>query len=165
LEREDAPVLAPWINDPEVTRTLAAWRPYTVGMEIEFIEHATKSEQDLVLGIALRADDRLIGITGLHRIDSRSRQASFGISIGEKREWGQGYGTEATRMMVRLAFDTLNLNRVWLHVHETNARGLGAYERAGFRREGVLRQSAYREGRYLDTFVMAVLREEWNEAG
>jgi len=55
----------------------------------------------------------------------------------------------------------LNLNRVALRVYEDNERGIRAYEKVGFKREGILRQDIYREGRYWNTFLMAILREEW----
>jgi RimJ/RimL family protein N-acetyltransferase len=48
-------------------------------------------------------------------------------------------------------------------VHADNARGIRAYEKVGFRREGLLRQESYREGRYGDTLVMALLRQEWED--
>ena len=64
---------------------------------------------------------------------------------------------------MRYAFETLNLNRVWLHAFEYNKGGLRAYEKVGFKREGVLRQDCFREGRYWDTIVMGLLREEWLE--
>src|SRR5262249_47639304 len=111
--------------------------------------------------IAVRATDALVGVTGLHQTDLRNRHASFGIVIGEKEAWGRGYGTEATALLVRHAFETLNLNRVWLHVFEDNERGIRAYEKVGFQKEGRLRQDTFREGRYWDTFVMGILREEW----
>ncbi len=98
------------------------------------------------------------------RAISWCRRASFGILIGDKAAWGKGYGSEATRLMLRHAFETLNLNRVWLHVYEYNQRGIRAYEKVGFRREGVLRQDTFRDGRYWDTIAMAVLREEWISA-
>jgi RimJ/RimL family protein N-acetyltransferase len=66
--------------------------------------------------------------------------------------------------MVKHCFETLNLHRVWLHVFEYNPRGQKAYLKVGFQREGVLRQSIFREGRYWDTIVMAILREDWNNA-
>ena len=59
------------------------------------------------------------------------------------------------------AFRTLNLNRIWLHVFEFNERALRAYEKVGFVREGVLRQDVFREGRYWNTVVMGILRDEW----
>jgi ribosomal-protein-alanine N-acetyltransferase len=161
LEREDAPVVLPWFNDPEVTRTLLRYRPLNLREEEAFLDSVAQSEHDLALGVAVRATDELVGVTGFHHMDFRNRHCSFGISIGAKGEWGKGYGTEATGLMVQYAFDTLNLNRVWLHVYEYNQRGLRAYEKVGFKREGVLRQDCYREGRYWDTIVMAILRDEW----
>jgi RimJ/RimL family protein N-acetyltransferase len=162
LDREDAPVLVTWFNDPEVTRTLRRYLPLALREEQDFIEKLGQNEHNLAVGIALRDSDRLIGGTGFHEMDFRNRHASFGILIGEKAEWGKGYGTEATALMVGYAFETLNLNRVWLHVYEHNPKAMRAYEKVGFRREGVLRQDCYREGRYWDTIVMAILREEWD---
>jgi RimJ/RimL family protein N-acetyltransferase len=52
---------------------------------------------------------------------------------------------------------------VWLHVVADNERGIRAYERVGFKREGILRQEHFRDGRYLDTVTMAILREEWKQ--
>ena len=70
----------------------------------------------------------------------------------------------ATFLLVRHAFETLNLNRVWLHVYEDNPRAVRVYEKVGFKKEGVLRQESFRHGRYWDTITMAVLREEWPAA-
>jgi RimJ/RimL family protein N-acetyltransferase len=161
LEKEDARVLAPWFNDQEVTRTLLIYRPVSLVFEESFIEKANQNEAELVLGIAVKVTDKLIGGTGFHHIDFQNRRASFGIAIGDKAEWGKGYGTEATRLMVNHAFATLNLNRVWLNVYEFNRRGIRAYERVGFKQEGILRQDCFREGRYWDSIIMGILREEW----
>jgi RimJ/RimL family protein N-acetyltransferase len=161
LEREDARVLAPWFNDPELTRFLMQYRPMTVAEEEAYLARLADSATDLALGIALRATDRLIGATGLHQIDGRNRHASFGITIGNKSYWGKGHGGEATRLVVGHAFETLNLNRVWLHVYEYNARARHVYDKLGFRVEGRLRQDTFRDGRYWDTLVMGLLRDEW----
>ena len=116
----------------------------------------------MALGIVVKSGDKLVGATGLHRMDFKNRHASFGISIGDKTEWCKGYGSEATFLMVKYGFETLNLNRVWLYVFEYNQRGIRTYEKAGFKREGLLRQDRYHEGRYENTILMAILREEWD---
>jgi RimJ/RimL family protein N-acetyltransferase len=165
LEKADAKTLASWFNDQEVTRTLRIHRPISIGAEELFLERLAQEQQDIVLGIVIKATDRLIGTTGLRQIDPKNRHASFGISIGEKGEWNKGYGTEATRLLVNYAFETLNLNRVWLEVYENNERGIRAYEKVGFKKEGVLRQAYFNQGRYWNTLVMAILREEWHFGG
>jgi RimJ/RimL family protein N-acetyltransferase len=161
LEKEDAPLLASWLNDPEITPLLLLDRPVSVLAEEVKIEEFARSRDDIVLGIAVRDTDRLIGGTGFHQMSLRNRSVRFGIFIGPKEEWGKGYGTEATRLMVGYAFEMLNLNRVWLDVYEYNTRGIHVYESIGFRKEGVLRQDTFRKGRYWDTIVMGILRQEW----
>jgi RimJ/RimL family protein N-acetyltransferase len=104
--------------------------------------------------------DRPIGVSSLDHIDAVHRKAEFGISL-EKGSWGQGYGSEATRLMVDYAFITLNLHRVYLRVFEFNERAIRCYLKAGFQKEGLLRQEHYTEGRYWDALIMSVLRPEW----
>lgn len=87
-----------------------------------------------------------------------------GIVIGEKEYWNRGYGSDALRTLLRFAFEELNLHRVFLHVFDFNERAIRCYEKVGFRHEGRLRQARFTEGRYVDELVMAVLREEWEEA-
>ena len=161
LEKGDAPVITPWFNDAEVTRFLLRVRPMSVAAEEAFIAGVNADPMEMILGVVVRETDRLIGTTALHKTDIRNRHTMFGIVLGDKAAWGKGYGTEVTRLMVRYAFETLNLNRVSLHVFENNPRGVRAYEKAGFRIEGRLRQDCFREGRYWDTIVMGILREEW----
>jgi RimJ/RimL family protein N-acetyltransferase len=161
LEQADAPLLQPWMNDPEVARNLRRYRPLSRRDEEAFIDKVGKDEHAVAFGIAIRESDRLLGATGLHDMDFRNRHAQFGISLGDKNEWGKGYGTQATRLIVGYAFETLNLNRVWLHVYEDNRRGIHCYEKVGFKQEGVLRQDIFREGSYGNTIVMGILRAEW----
>jgi RimJ/RimL family protein N-acetyltransferase len=162
LEETDAPRYVRWMNDPEVTRTLACGVfPLNLPSEVEYIRKVCADQNGLNLAILLKNGDRHIGGAGLHGIRQVHRTAAFGIMIGEKDCWGQGYGTEATRLLVRHGFRSLNLNRISLHVYDYNARAIRAYEKAGFKREGVLRQEIYAEGAYHDVVVMAILKEEW----
>src|SRR5262245_32675115 len=100
IEREDGPTVLPWINDPEVRRTLLNRGPLNMVRENEFIDHISKSEHDLVLVVVRKEGDRPVGATGFHLIDFPNRHCVFGLVIGDKESWGQGHGTEATRLML-----------------------------------------------------------------
>jgi RimJ/RimL family protein N-acetyltransferase len=161
VERADSTLFVRWVNDAEITRTLLLHRPMTHEAEEEFLMTVAKSDKDVVLGIVARESDQLVGITGLHQIEFKDRHACFGILIGEKSQWGKGYCTEATILMVGYAFDTLNLHRVSLHVVEHNVAAIRSYLKVGFQQEGVLRDALFREGRYHNLIAMAILLDDW----
>jgi len=161
LERDDAATLAAWINDPEVNNTLAFQYPLSVAAEQDWIETITKDRDQISLGIVVREEDRFIGALSLREKNERDRHMTFGIAIGDKTQWSKGYGTEATALLMSHAFQTMNLNRVILHVLSENTRAIRAYETVGFKREGLLRQHQFRDGRYQDVVAMALLRDEW----
>ena len=164
LDGKDAATFVPWVNDPEVIRMLAiGTQTLDVRAEEVFIEKTNASAHNALFGIVLKATHQLIGSTGLDHIDFRNRRANFGIMIGEKSEWGKGYGTEATALMVQYAFVVLDLNRVQLFVYGYNPYAIRAYEKVGFRHEGVLRQDHFYAGRQWDTIVMAIVRDEWEK--
>jgi len=81
--------------------------------------------------------------------------------IGEKDYWGRGYGTDAVLVLLRLAFDKVGLHRVHLHVFDFNERAISCYEKCGFRREGMLRDYWFKNGKFRDTLLMSILESEY----
>lgn len=163
IEREDIPTFVRWFNDPEVRRYLLMYEPMSRVKEERWFESHVEARDEFLLAIEAQVGDTWIhiGNVGLHRIDWKNRTAVFGIALGEKAYWGQGYGTDATRTMLRFAFDELNLHRVELEVYDFNPRAMRCYEKAGFQREGTRRQALFRDGRYWDVHTMAVLQTEF----
>lgn len=106
---------------------------------------------------------RLVGSAGLRAFDWRNRSAELGLVIGDKAMWGQGLGTEVTRLLLRHAFFTLNLHRVWLRVFADHARAQRIYDKVGFVLEGRQRDGDFRDGRYRDVLVYSLLAREWRQ--
>jgi RimJ/RimL family protein N-acetyltransferase len=115
----------------------------------------------LAYGIHERASDRLVGLTTFSSLDPDNSSVLFHITIGERDAWGRGYGTETAELMLAHAFERIGLHRVGLAVFAFNERAIHAYQKAGFRVEGRLRDAITRDGRYWDEIQMGVLREEW----
>jgi RimJ/RimL family protein N-acetyltransferase len=164
VEREFLPLFVDWINDPEVSANISIFLPFSQLDEESWFEDMRKaphSERPLTIEIQDGDGWRPIGTVGLGQFDTRNRSAEFGILIGDKSRWDQGYGSEATRLMLRHGFDTLNLNRIFLRVFPTNPRAIHVYEKVGFRHEGCMRQAEYRNGEYIDILFMSVLKHEW----
>jgi len=104
-----------------------------------------------------------IGTVDLFRIDWKNRVVYFGITIGEKTCWGQGYGSDATGTALLFAFHELNLNRVELEVFEDNLRAIRCYEKIGFQHEGTRRKAVFKGGSYHNVWLMGILKDEFRE--
>jgi RimJ/RimL family protein N-acetyltransferase len=163
IRRDDIPTFCRWFRDYEVQRLLAfdPIIPITDEAEEAWFESAAKSENEYHFSIRLLENDLLIGNCSLFGVNARNRSAEFGIAIGEKEYWGRGFGSDAMRVLLRFAFNELNLNRVHLDVLAYNKRAISAYVKVGFTHEGTRRCAIYREGEYHDVYVMAILHEEW----
>lgn len=74
---------------------------------------------------------------------------------------GKGYGSEAIKIVLQFVFEELHLNRLQLEVFDHNLRGIRAYEKVGFVKEGVLRESLYYNGNYSDEIIMAILKTNY----
>jgi len=150
-----------WVNDRDVIRYLTIRYPMSRADEERFLrDRPANGFANLTLGIETKEGVH-IGNMGLHQAQPEDRKAGLGIMIGDKGYWSNGFGTDAIVTLLRFAFHEMNLNRVWLQVLEFNERAMACYTKCGFREEGRLRQHQFTEGRYWDTIVMGVLREEF----
>jgi len=163
IERDDIPTFLRWFNDPEVRQFLTMYEPMSRAKEERWFEAQLEARDDYLFAIEAPAGDGWvhIGNCGLHKTDWKNRNATLGIAIGEKAYWGQGYGTDAVRTLLRFAFSELGLHRVELEVFDYNPRARRCYEKAGFRLEGTRRQALYRGGRFHDVHTMAALSDEF----
>jgi RimJ/RimL family protein N-acetyltransferase len=163
VERDDLPRFVEWFGDPDVRRHLLLYLPFSLAQEerwFESLQGRLERQQDVLLAIET-ADGAHIGNIGLNSINWKDRNAELGIVIGEKAYWSQGYGTDAIRTLLELAFREMNLHRVFLRVDVDNERGIRCYEKAGFQRDGTLRQMVFKEGTYIDQHIMSILRSEY----
>lgn len=165
-KREYVEFYLKWINDPEITQYLVMFRPMTKEMEENWYDNLTTRENDFLFAIVIPInikEEKLIGNCGIHQVNWKDRIGLLGIMIGEKDYWGKGYGTDAVGLLLDYGFNTLNLNRIELLVHDFNERAIKCYEKLGFVKEGSKRQAVFINGDYHDTFIMGMLSQEWKK--
>jgi len=172
--KADTPPLLAALGDPQV-RILtgsvhdqeAADKPVTA-QEVQLAGewYATRNDTDdrLDLAIVDKASGQCVGEAVLNQYDPGNLSCNFRILIGPAGQ-DRGLGTEATQLIVGHGFERLGLHRISLEVYAFNPRARRAYEKAGFRAEGVLRESHRFGDRWIDATVMAILASEWDAAG
>ena len=109
----------------------------------------------------INAEGVFIGTTGLYSHRDIYRSWEFRILIGHPGAIGHGKGTEATRLVVDWGFRRLNAHRIWLGCNEENIGAVKCYEKVGFKREGVLRDDIFCNGKYVSAIRMSILENEW----
>jgi RimJ/RimL family protein N-acetyltransferase len=159
LGPDDVPMLSLCANHPETRHRLFEFLPRSDRELLDTVRRWEDDPHTIMLAICERETQRAVGHTGFVRIDWVSGAAIFFIALGDPADWSKGFGGEATRLICDFAFETLNLQRIQLHVWAKNEPAIRAYERAGFEKEGTLRRAMFHAGTYEDFLVMAKLRD------
>jgi ribosomal-protein-alanine N-acetyltransferase len=161
----DAPRLLELASDPAVTRWFS-WGPYSALAQPEaYIAGlpAKRALGELLDFLVVHPDDGPVGVTGLSELATRDRRATVGSWFGQAW-WGSGVNAESKALISALAFRRLGMDRLTAWANTRNGRSQVALERAGFRREGVLR-AWHRHGDTLhDVVVFGMTRPQWERS-
>ncbi|WP_378186092.1 GNAT family N-acetyltransferase [Aquimarina sp. W85] len=163
LTKSDSTVSWSWRNADSI-RDYYSGHPFFINIEKEqaWFDKITMSDIPLsCFGIELLDKKLLIGMSFLKDINLIHRTAEFAIFIGDEKYIGKGYAKEATLRTIDFAFQQLNLNRLFLFVQNNNSRAIELYLKCGFVNEGVLRESVFKNGKYFDKHIMAILKTEY----
>ncbi|MYC29416.1 MAG: GNAT family N-acetyltransferase [Chloroflexi bacterium] len=142
----------PWYD-----RTEADARAF-VGRFLEWQEEMPRRRFQLAL--ALKSDNTLIGNCGIRRKCGNEWEADLGYELSSQH-WGNGYATEAAAALVAFGYRQLGLERISSWCIADNSASSRVLERLGFRQEGRLRRNEFFKGRWWDTLLYALLRDEW----
>lgn len=119
------------------------------------------SAQDRYDFLIISPEGKIIGESIVNEIDWEFKSANFRILMFHAADRGKGIGTWAVEVVRDFAFAQLKLHRLSLDVFSYNTRAEKIYLKAGFKREGVLRDAIMDGENYADDILMAILEEEW----
>lgn len=162
LEREDIKRINKWRNDPDLIACLGApYRFINEDVDSDWYDKYIHARSNSVrCAIVETEKDEVLGLISLLNINYINRCADLHIMIGGKENRGKGIGTFAVSAMIEHAFLDVNLRRIELGVLENNAPAIRLYEKCGFIREGLKRESNYKNGKYESMIMMSLLRKD-----
>lgn len=162
LERKDMARINGWKNDPQVIALLDAPFCY-INADVDeawFDNYMRNRGNAIRCAIIHEKTDELIGLVSLTNIDYINQSAELHIMIGNQQN--SDAAIFAVRDMLEHAFYNMNMHRIELTVLVSNQRAQHVYEEYGFKREGILRQAYFKQGKFEDVYQYAVLREEYS---
>lgn len=165
LTQGDVPTIARWYRDTALLRLFdaVAARPQSEAEIARRLEEWQQDENGFYFAIRPvdESEDNLLGLIELDGVLWPHGVCGISIAIGDRADWGQGYGYEAGELALAFAFHELNLHRVTATIFSYNERSRALVEKLGFRREGTFREFLERDGKRHDMLLYGLLRPEW----
>ena len=155
MTREDTDLIVAWRNSDSVRKYFIYREPFTREGHENWIRTMVETGKAVQMIICDLATDRPLGSVYIRDIDRQHNKAEYGIFIGEVSARGRGVGTAAAGLMLRYSFEREGLHRVYLRVFADNLQAIRSYEKAGFVREGLLKDDVRIDGEYRDIVWMA----------
>lgn len=156
-EKGDAERAYQWANDQDVARFVTLRFPMTMTQEEAWCTGAADMPAhptDVVAAIIDKKTGSHIGNIGLHAINWVSRSATTGAMIGDKRYWGQGYGSHAKLLLLKYAFEDLGLHSIESRVVAFNGRSAAYNRKCGYREVGIIPERTLRDGKLYGDIIM-----------
>lgn len=160
LTVEDVPAVMATGMDPEVRRLTGTHRRFTSQQVRDAVTGWIDRDDRIDMAVIDKATGDYIGEATLNELNTDNQSCNFRIALHSKHT-GHGLGTEATRLMLSYAFDTVGVHRVELDVYAFNPRARRVYEKVGFVYEGTRRHALRWRGEWVDAMVMAMLVDDW----
>ena len=168
VETSDVDEVLKYWNDLNFRRLLGPPIPWSRSHLKLWLEKRAQSQpwRDRMIELAVtdKTTGAFLGFAHLEDIKRPHNRAEFGISIQNPDNQSKGYGTDATRVILWVAFNILGLHSVYLDTMEDNERAIRTYEKVGFKKVGILRETEFIDGAYKGLLVMDILRDEFEKA-
>lgn len=161
FKEKDAELMLEWMHDPNVTHSLSTpFSTFTMNNVLSFIEKANNQQTENLHLACVDEKDTYLGTVSLKNICKISNKAEYAISF-RRAAHGTGAAKYATQEILRIAFEELELERVYLYLYSVNERANRFYQKMGFIHEGTLRKHVFFHDELCDELWYGMLKEEW----
>lgn len=150
-----------WLNDAKVCEFNAHHRfANTKEKTQDYINSVNSSNTALVLAICSKEDDTHIGNISIQNINYIDSNGEFAIVMGEKDYHGKGFASEASKLIINHAFNSLNLHRIYCGTSIKNISMQKLAAKLNMKEEGCLKDALFKDGEYVDLKLYAVLKNQ-----
>lgn len=121
---------------------------------------ATFNKTLLIFHLIEKHTNQVIGWCGYHTWYRNHDRAEIGYALNDENHFGKGYMSEALECILRYGFEQMNLHRIEAMVGPDNLASLQLMKKFGFKKEGVLRSHYFVDGKFDDSVVFGLLKNE-----
>lgn len=151
-----------WMNDESIARYIPTMSlPGTRKAVMDYVESQVNNSDVMFFAIIEKSTGNHVGNIKLGPVNWRDRRAEYGRIIGEAEARSNGYGSEAVRLLLQYAFNTLNLRKIYANCIQNNAAAIRSNEKNGLAVETILKEYIYVQGVYEDVVMMSITQDHW----
>ena len=168
VEQTDLPLLKDWRNLPDFRKNFREFRELSTENQTLWLQSLVNNPKSFMFTIVRLSDQKPIGTGGLLYIDWIARFADFSFYIGEQESYidTQGYAKESAWLLMNYAYNSLNLNKIWMELYEFDLKKIDFFtHQFAFKKDGHLRQNCFEGGKYWDSWIISQLNTEFLEVG
>jgi RimJ/RimL family protein N-acetyltransferase len=168
VEKDDLPYLKDWRNNTAFRRNFREVRELNMYNQEGWFNKTYASPNDFMFTIVDLENNEPIGAAGLLYVNWIIRSADFSFYIG-KNDWyidDKGYAFDAAKLLIEYGFNNLNLNKIWMELYEFDSKKIRFFMNDfSFKQDAVLRQNCFEDGRYHDSIIISLLKNEYKVNG
>jgi ribosomal-protein-alanine N-acetyltransferase len=163
ISLKDAKTLFQYWSDPKVTKYLNITTFKNIEQSyimIRLLSSLYRTKKGIRWTIVTKDTKDVIGTCGFNNWVKKSSRGEIGYELG-KEYWGKGYASEAVKEILKYGFKTMNLNRIEAFTVPEATSSINLLEKLGFKKEGLLRDYGFWNGKYWDENIYSLLRKDW----
>lgn len=160
IGKEDLHIRVDWMNNPKIYSSMHYDIPVTLDKTVAWWE--SNQQKDSRVDLVFIEGDEIVAMGGITSIDRILLKAETYLFVNPNR-LGIGLGSKAKKLLIDYAFDTLNLNKLFVVTNEDNIASIKVQQKFGYLLEGRLRQEYITSnGEFKDRLYFGLLKNDWN---
>ncbi|WP_286968657.1 GNAT family N-acetyltransferase [Flavobacterium sp. UBA4854] len=163
LEKEDLIFLRDWRNNPDFRKNFREHKELNLQNQENWFNRTYSNPNDFMFVIVDLKTNEPIGACGLLYTNWINRSSDFSFYIGYNDLYiDDVYAFDAAHTLIKYGFEDLNLNKIWMELYEYDLKKINFFKECfNFKVDGKLRDNAFAEGKYWDSFIISLLKSEF----
>lgn len=167
ISLDDTDYIIGWRNSPNIIQRLFNQEKLTKAMHLKFYKENIETGKYMQFMVERIDESNVcsypIGTAFFKNIDLWNQKCEYGIFTKDMNLWKEEFGYLPTLLMLKKAFEEMNMNKVYLYVYSTSEEEISVFQKCGFKIEGKLSQEIKSHNKYRDVYYMAILKEAFEE--
>jgi RimJ/RimL family protein N-acetyltransferase len=167
VEKTDLELLRDWRNNPQFRVNFREHRELNLENQLNWFNRLVSSPNDYMFIIVEIETDEIIGACGLLYTNWIIRSADFSFYIGKDNLYiDERLAYDSAQILINYGFNNLNLNKIWMELYEFDHKKLDFFQnKFNFEVDGKLRQNAFADGKYWDSYIISLLKQNSDKVG